>query len=180
METIDNPGPWPRSLKWGIIGGLVLIVVNYLAVMNVDWSDVESLEETKKSLFHYLEYAVLAGIVIWSQLEHRKKDLGGFMSYGRAVGVATIAGMGTGICIAIFMYILYGIQHPEYQQMLIDYVLSQGSEVSPENEEMTIKIMQITTSPPAMAFYGFFAQTFGGLVIGLISGIFIQKTDPQN
>ncbi|MHB1278438.1 MAG: DUF4199 domain-containing protein [Bacteroidia bacterium] len=152
METINKPGPWPSSLKWGIMGGLVLVLVNYLAVMNVDWSNFDTLNEAKKSPFHYLTYVVLAAVVIWAQIDHRRSDLGGYMSYGRAVGVATITGMGTGICVALFMYILYGILHPEYQQMFIDYALANGKDIEPENEEMAIKIMRITTGPSAMAF----------------------------
>lgn len=177
METFDKPGPWSTSLKWGIIGGLVLVLVNYFALMNVDWSDMDTVDEAKKSPFHYLAYVVLAAVVIWAQIDHRKSDLGGYMSYGRAVGVATITGMGTGICVAIFMYILYGIVHPEYQQMFIDYALENSKDIKPENEEMAIKIMRMSTGPAAMAFYGLFGQTFAGLVIGLISSIFIQKSE---
>ncbi len=177
METINKPGPWSTSLKWGIIGGVVLIIISYLGSMNIDWSSYESIEGSRKSPLQYLTYLLLAIFIIVAQLEHRKKDLGGYMSYGRAVGVATITSIGVGICTAIYMYVLFGIFHPEFQQMIIDAALDKAEDMSPGEEDQMIKIMKMTTGPGAMALFGFFGQVFIGLVIGLISSIFIQKTE---
>lgn len=177
METINKPGPWPTSLKWGIIGGIVLLIISYLGSMNVDWSSYESIQESRKSPLQYLSYVILALVIVMAQIEHRKKDLGGFMSYGRGVGVATITAMGIGLCTAIYMYILFGILHPEFQQIIMDGALGEAGDMSPEQEESMIKVMKMTTGPAAMAIFGFFGQVFIGLVIGLISSIFIQKTE---
>lgn len=184
MDKYYKPGPWPTSLKWGIIGGLLLLIISYLGSMNVDWSSFESIEESRSSPLQYLTYVIIAGIIIWAQLEHRNKDLGGYMGYGRGVGVATIASMGMGICTATYMYVLFGIMHPEFQQMVIDNALEKALEnapdMKPEDEDQMIKVMKMTTGPGAMAIYGFFGQVFIGLVLGLISSIFIQKNDPNN
>lgn len=177
METIPKPGPWPTSLKWGIIGGILVVIITFLTHLNVDWSDYESYEAAQKAPLNYLSFVVVILAIVMAQLEHRKKDLGGFMSYGRGVGVATAASIGMGLCYAIILYIENGILHPEFQQAFVEGQLDRVGDIPRESEDMIIKSFQFSAKPGVWATFGFFTQVFIGLVVGLISSIFIQKSE---
>ncbi|MBI1221525.1 MAG: DUF4199 family protein [Bacteroidetes bacterium] len=180
METIEElkkPGPWGVGLKWGIIGGIVIVLISYIASMGVDWSDPELLEKSGKRWSQYLGYLILALIIVVAQIEHRNKELGGFMGYGRAVGIATITALGAGICMAIYMFVFFGILHPEFQQLIIENALSKMNDLPSGQEDQVISMMKMTTSPAAMALFTFIGNVFVGLVAGLITGIFTHKVE---
>lgn len=170
-------GPWATGLKWGIIGGIVSVLVGYLMSLNVDWTSFEAIEASRKSPAQYLTYVILAAMIMLAMFEHRKKDLGGVMSYGRSIGVAMVVSIASGICSAIYVFAFFGILHPEFQQMIIDQAMSQMQEVSPEQEEQVISMMKLTTGPTAMALFTLLGNCFLGLVIGLIGGLVAQKAE---
>ena len=175
-ETIHKPGPWNTAIKWGVIGGLVSVLISYLGSLNVDWTDMQAVEDSRKGMMQYLGYAILLVCIIMAQIEHRRKDLGGFASYGRMVGVAAIASLAYGVLMGVYMYIFAGFLHPDFQQMILESTAQQMPEnVSPEQEEQTLKIMRMTTTPGAFAFWMIIGSGFVGLIMGLISSIFIQK-----
>ena len=175
MEEMKTTGPWGTALKWGIIVGLINAVISYVASMNVDFSSFESLEASRRSPTQYITYATMLAAVVLAQLEHRKKDLGGIMGYGRAVGVATIVGMAMGVLTAIYMYVFAGILHPEMQQVMMEGALQQAGDITPEQEEQMMSMMSFWTSPAFLAIMGFIGSTFMALVGGLIAGIFTHK-----
>lgn len=177
MEEVKRTSPAGTSFKWGIITGLIVVVVSYIASMNIDWTNFEEIEASRNSWSQWVGYLLLALGVVWAQLEHKKKDLGGYMTYGRAVGVATLVGLAAGVCTAIYMFVFFGIIHPEFQQLIIDSAMSKMQDMPSGQEEQMMKWMKITTGPTAMAFYTLFGNVFLSLVIGLISGIFIHKSE---
>lgn len=179
MNDIKSASPWPTGTKWGIIGGLTVVLVTYLAGMNVDWTDMESVEGSKNSPIQYFSYIVMITLVVLAQLEHRKKELGGYMSYARGIGMATIVGLIAGICMAMYMYVFFGILHPEFQQMIMDTAISKMDEnVGPEEEAMAIKMINLTTGPGAMATFTLLGNVFIGLISGIIVSFFTQKVNP--
>lgn len=177
MEDVKKISPWATGLKWGIIGGIVSVMLGYIMSLNVDWTNFEAIEASRNSPSQYLSYAILAGVIIAAMFEHRKKDLGGFMSYGRSIGVAMVVSIASGICSAIYVYAFFGIMHPEFQQMIIDAAMAQMQDVSPEQEDQVISMMKLTTGPGAMAVFTLIGNLFLGLVFGLIGGLFAQKAE---
>lgn len=178
LEDIKKPGPWGTSMKWGVIGGIVVVIVSYLASFNIDWTNVEEIENARGNWTQWFSYAVLAGIIIMAQMEHKNKELGGFMGYGRGVGVATVTGIISGLCMAIYMFIFFGILHPEFQQLIIESALSKMKDLPPGQEEEVMKWMKISTGPTAMALFTLIGNFFIGLIIGLITSIFTHKNQP--
>lgn len=180
MNNIKTASPWPLGMKWGIIGGLTVVLITYLAGLNVDWSDWESVEASKNSPVQYFSYLFMIILVVLAQLEHRNKELGGYMSYARGIGVATIVGLIAGICMALYMYVFFGIMHPEFQQMILENAMSRMEDVGPEEEAMAIKMINLTTSPGAMATFTLLGNVFVGLVCGIIVSFFTQKVNPAD
>jgi uncharacterized membrane protein (DUF106 family) len=100
MEQRSNPG-----LKWGLVGGIVLILLNVLtyvagpAVLFAWWNSVIQLAV-------FIVFAVLAG-------KEKKKQLGGYISFKEALQpVFTTFIIGTAI-ITIYQYILYKYIDPQ-------------------------------------------------------------------
>ncbi len=177
MEEVKKISPWATGLKWGIIGGIVSVLIGYLMSLNVDWTSFEAIETSRNSPAQYITYIVLAAMIMLAMFEHRKKDLGGVMSYGRSIGVAMVVSIASGVCSAIYVYAFFGIMHPEFQQMIIDQALSKMQDVPPEQEEQVISMMKMTTGPAAMGIFTLLGNILLGLVIGLLGGLFAQKAE---
>ena len=177
MEDVKKTSPWATGFKWGTIGGIVSVMFGYIMSLNVDWTSFEAIDASRKSPAQYLTYVVLAGVIVAAMFEHRKKDLGGFMSYGRSIGVAMVVSIASGICSAIYVFVFFGIMHPEFQQMIIDQAMAQRQDMSPEQEDQFVSIMKKTTGPGAMAAFTLIGNLFLGLIFGLIGGLFAQKAE---
>jgi len=82
-----NASPFPTALRYGMIGGLLFIItgiIQYLIGITSSTSDIIGW------------IAMLAIPIVFSVLailDHRDNDLNGFISYGRGLGVGTIASL---------------------------------------------------------------------------------------
>ncbi|MDX5321419.1 MAG: hypothetical protein LPK49_10175, partial [Bacteroidota bacterium] len=74
---MKKPGPMGVSFKWGVIGGIVVILVSYMASFNINWSDINEVQAARNNWTQWLSYGILALIIVMAQIEHRKRELGG-------------------------------------------------------------------------------------------------------
>ncbi len=180
VQNIKKPGPWATSLKWGVIFGLISIAVGLTGSLLTDYSSYETFKETNPQFLQYLGFVFMIGSVIVAQIQHRKKDLGGYMSYGRSVGVATISGLALGIVSAVYMLISMEFLFPEafdyMKQLQIEKTLEWFPNATPEQEDQIIERTQ-NQSSLGSALPAILTFTFFSLVIGLISGIFTRKSE---
>ena len=125
----------------------------------------------------YLSYPVIIAGIIWGQISY-KKELGGFSSYGQALTAGLLTMVFASIISSIYTYILYAIIDPSLQeQMRIfteEQMIAQGK-VSEEQMEMALNMTAKFQTPAMMAVIGIFGGALLGLIISLITAIFIKK-----
>lgn len=172
METLNDPqrtiSPVRNALKYGLMTGAVLIVlslVSYYAGMSAD------------SNLQWVSYLLLAiGIFVGSR-HHRDKELGGFMSYGRGLGAGVLIALFSGILLAIFIYLFYGVIAPgaldEVKQMQEEAMYEKG--MSEEQINMSLNFV----SAGIMAIFTLPAITFFGFVFSLITAAILKKDRPM-
>lgn len=170
QEEPQNVSPVNMSLKFGMIGGLVMIIASlvfYLFDMRESW------------LINSLGTLVILFVSVYlAQVNHRDQELGGYMKYGRSFGVGILTSLFIGILSAIFTIILIKFIDPGMIEQQLEVqrqaMIEQG--LSDEEIEQGMNFTRRFSSNP---FVLFFATVFGtmiwGLIISLVSAAFTRK-----
>lgn len=177
---LDTPkvSPFKTALKWGVIGGIVFIIASLIKFllaenyMATNWVD------------NVVQYAILLGIVIMAQIDHKKNDLNGSMSYGRSLGVGVLAVLFASIILAIYSAVFMSYILPEnmMEVAIQDAILKAQESVEQNGMEMTDQIaasqekwIRFMFQPSAIIFMVILGLGIMGTIFSLITSIFIKK-----
>lgn len=166
MES--TPSFWKACLKYGLIMGLVSIVMTMLFymldLMFATWIMIPSI--------------VLTLIVLFLlQRSYRDTYLNGYITYGRALGTGMVIFIYAAVIIAIFSYLLYTVIDPE----LIDKSLSAAaakleSKGIPESSmDAALSMQEKMLKPWIISLSSIFNTLLMGFIMSLITSIFITK-----
>jgi hypothetical protein len=159
---------WKSSLIMGVYLAIALILVS--VIFYVTGSPFSKIGQ-------YLSYPIMIGGIILGQLTY-KKALGGTLTYGQAVGAGVLTMVFASVISGIYTYLLYAVIDPSLQeQMRIfteEQIIKQGR-VPEEQMEMAVNMASKFQTPPMMLVMAVVGGAFVGLVISLITAIFIKK-----
>jgi len=162
------------TMTIGLITGLILIIYTLLLYATDNL--------LKPSFFlSTLNYIILiAGIVIGTR-NYRDQSLGGYISYGKALGYGVVLCVFTGVVFGIFNYLLYEVIDPglmaESIKMIQEQMLNQGL---PEDQVEAMSEMQKNLKTPFMMMIGsVFTYAFLGLIFSLVTSAFLKKEQPM-
>jgi len=120
--------------------------------------------------------------IIWATIQYRDKEKDGFISYGDAVGYGTLLSLFFGIIIAVFSVLLVTIISPDYMEHVMNIArdkLYEDGRFTEEQIEMSIEMMEKFRGPVLAFIFSVIWMVFVGLVISLITSIFIKRTRPM-
>jgi NhaP-type Na+/H+ or K+/H+ antiporter len=119
----------------------------------------------------------MIGGIILGQLAY-KKALGGTLTYGQAVGSGVLTMVFASVISGIYTYLLYSVIDPSLQeQMRIfteEQIIQQGR-VPEEQLEMAVNMASKFQTPLMMLVMSVFGGALVGVVISLITSIFVKK-----
>jgi hypothetical protein len=167
MEEKSAP-IWKSALTTGVYMAIALILISVIFyVTGNPFSKVGQ----------YLSYPIMIGGIILGQMTY-KKALGGSLTYGQAVGVGVLTMVFASVISGIYTYLLYAVIDPSLQeQMRIfteEQIIKQGR-VPEAQVEMAVNMASKFQSPPMLFVMSIVMGAFFGLIISLISAIFIKK-----
>lgn len=164
------PSAGKSALYYGLVLGVALIVVSLILYL------VEQQKEPAGIAIGTI--ALVAGIVL-VQLDFRNKKLGGFISYGKAVKIAFLTMIFTGIIVALYTFVYHSYINTndllETRTEQIQGIYNRGMDAA--TEEQSIKWIEMTTTPLVSAIMVFISYPIIGLIIALLSSIFIKKDE---
>lgn len=156
------------ALTYGIYLGIVSILVSVVIYV---------LGYTFEKWVQYISWPILIGGVIWAQVAF-KKNLGGEMSYGQALGVGTMTVVFSGVLSGIYTYLLYTVIDPSLQEqlrLLTEQQIVEQGKVPEEQLEFAVNMATKFQKPPIMAALAVFGGGLIGFIISLITSIFTKK-----
>ena len=163
---------WTNSLDFGLITGVVLVA----------YSAVLFMTEQNAGALAYISYAFLIGGMVIGTLNLRNKGMGGYISYGRALGSCYVISLIAAVLsIAFFcIYISY------IDEGILDKMIMQAEEnmraknnMSDEQIEIAMGYTKKFMQPAWMAVFGFLAYAFFGIILSLITAAFLFKNNPN-
>lgn len=142
-------------------------------LMGID-STGENTTGTQKAISMVLSYVPFIVAIYYAQDKH-KKDLGGFVTYGRAFSTGFKIAAYSGLFIAILMVFYYKVIDQAAMQAVIDAAIAKAgdNEEQIKGVEMISKYMVIF-----IAFGAAISYTIFGLIISLITAAIVKKERP--
>jgi hypothetical protein len=120
---------------------------------------------------------IIAGIVL-VQLDYKKK-LGGFISYGQAVKIAFLSMLFAGFVMAAYTFVYHSyINTSELQETKLERIQEiYNNEMDAESEATAINMIEYMVNPVSAAISAIISNALFGIIIALITGIFIKKDE---
>ena len=112
MSTQDS-SPVKNAMNYGSIIGIALVIISLLFYM---------MNETTSEIQNYLGYLALAVGVYIGVKHHRDNELGGLMSYGKALSSGTLISFFASIIMAFYLYVFILFIDPS----LVDVILEKA------------------------------------------------------
>ncbi|MBK9015987.1 MAG: DUF4199 domain-containing protein [Saprospiraceae bacterium] len=163
---------WPTAMRYGGILALALIVLGL--VMHLTGLSDPANPNTLSQVVNCLNNIAVIVVVVLAIKAHRDKDLGGFMTLGRGIGVGTATALIIGAITAVWMIIFMNLIDPNLGEAIKDAAMQKAQ---PGQEEMTEKIAGFFSNPYFMAIFVLLVTVFIGFITALIAGA-IMKKDP--
>ncbi|MBI1224817.1 MAG: DUF4199 family protein [Bacteroidetes bacterium] len=181
MTSLDDPrgivdpasvSVWPTAIRYGGLVSLILIVIGlvmYLAGM----SDPANPSPASQAI-SCLNYIIIIAAVVMAVKAHRDKDLNGYITLGRAMGVGTATSLVIGAISAVWTIIFMTLVFPDMADAIKDAAMEKAQ---PGQEEMTEKMVGIFSNPFIVGVFVLLGTVFIGFITALIAGA-IMKKDP--
>lgn len=182
MDTLDNPNKTidpstvsyqSLSLRNGAIAGLILIIIGLLGNLT-GLADPSNPNSAMNWIMNLVNWGVMIYFMVMAVKKHRDEDLNGFITFGRAFGVAFLVTLVISAITAVWAYVYFGFIDPDMATTLMENSLEQQG----IDDEAMIDSMKMWFSPGAMAIYGLLASLFFGAIISLIVAAVMKKNPP--
>ncbi|HAX96352.1 MAG TPA: hypothetical protein DCY35_07520 [Prolixibacteraceae bacterium] len=175
FKELDNDQPAPGMSKIALIYGFI-----YAIVMNgATAAFISSSGNFGEKINQWLGIPLMIVAIILVQLAYRKA-CGGFMTYGKGLGIAVLMMFFASIVVGVFTYFLYSTNPAILEQIRLiqeEALVNQG--MSEEEIEFSLSFTEKLQTPAFYAFAALFSYTFMGLVVGAITAIFTKRQSPQ-
>lgn len=169
MEA-KTPSAGQSALYYGLLMAIALIVVHLVLYL------VGQSRETAGIIISTL---IFAAAIVVVQLDYRNKKCGGFISYGSSVKIGFLSILFASFMVAIYMFLYLSQINPgemmEAKMEAMQQVYNIG--LSPEQEASSIEMQEMIHTPMVYAVITIFSYALMGIVVSLITSIFIKKEE---
>ena len=159
---------WKSTFMSGLYLAIVLILVSVVFYVTGN---------TFSKVAQYLSYVVMIAGIIYGQVNYRKA-LGGTMTYTQALGAGVLVMVFASFLTGIYTLLLYNVIDPSLKEQLRIYTeeqITKKRNLSEEQIQAALNFSSKFQTPTMMFIMGIFGGAFGGLIISLITSIFIKK-----
>lgn len=159
---------WKETLNYGIILGLITIVLSVLTYM---------LDLTFKTWILWPSLVISLVVLFLLLRSYRDHYNNGYITYGKSVGAGVVINVYAAVITAIYIYVLYAFIDPGLvdQQMAMaeEKMINRGVPEAAIDAGMAMqaKLMK----PWFVSLMGLINSVFFGLIISLIVSLFIMK-----
>ncbi len=170
MEETQKFSLLKCTMNYGAMLGLALIIYSLILWM-FDASNNQNLG--------YVSFIISITGIVFATKTFRDKEQGGFITYGRALGVGTLTSLFAGIITSFFSYLLYTVIDPGLVDKTLA-IMEQGyyeAGLSDSQIEMAMNMAKRFTNPVMMALLGLLSSVLVGFIFSLITSIFLKREE---
>jgi hypothetical protein len=183
-DQLSSPNPTsapylPLATRTGFIIAFITVgvaLVTYLLGM----TETMMSNANAKMANYLIAFLLPFVIIIYTCFKHRNEDLGGFIGFGRCLGLGTATGIVSGLISAIWTYVFFTFLAPEtidsIKSITIQEAVRQGQDADVVEEQL--EQVAFMFKPWVFAVSAFGSYLILGFLGGLLSGMFFQKQRP--
>jgi hypothetical protein len=187
MTTLDNPSnlpdpaavsPRPTAIRYGLIAGLVLIVLSVL--YNVTGM-IDYTGQNSNVIPNILNWGTIIAALVLAIKHHRDNELGGFISLGRCVGLGSLTSLVIGVISGIFGVLYFTVIDPGLKGEILSQLQEQFEEQGLDENaiDMAMSWTENMFSPLGLFLMTSLSTLLGGVILSLIIGAIMKKTPPH-
>ena len=168
MESKSN-SMYKSAMTSGLIVGIALVVFSLIIYM---------MGVIKPPFYvSIIQYVIIIGGIVYGTIKFRDEDLGGEISYSKALGFGVLICVFASIISGIYTILLMTVIDPEFMNKLMSVMEAElVSKGMPEEQiEASLKIMSKMQSPIFMAISTVIGFAFMGTVFSLVTSAFLKK-----
>jgi hypothetical protein len=168
MEENKKSSLLKSTMNYGVMLGLALVIYSLLLWM---------FDATFSQGLSYLSYVIIIGGIILATRAYRDQEQGGYISYGRALGVGTLTVLFASVITSLYTYLLFTVIDTGLvdRLMIIREEALYESGLSDDQIDMAMEMTKRFANPVFMAISGFIGTVFMGFIFSLITSIFLKK-----
>ena len=159
------------AMKWGAIMGFASIIVTLVFYFTTGKMD------SKNPFQMILGFAIIIGGLIMCVKEQRDELQNGYISFGRALGVAMLTVLFSSIISGFFTYVFLKFGATDILQNMVTEIEEKMREQGQSDEqiEMSISMMSKMMQPGIVTIMGVFMSALMSLVPALIIAAVMKK-----
>ncbi len=166
MNT-QNISPWSTAIKYGLIIAMVNIIIGLIFwFMGMKLSQIPM----------WLGIVVFI-VFVYTGMKTYRDELGGHISYGKALGVGVLIALIAAITSALYSLVFTTVIDPEIAQLAMNQqeekLIARGMSDDQLDQAMAMTAKFMT--PGAMALMNLIMGVFFGFIVSLITAIFVKK-----
>lgn len=169
MEN-KNQSTFMAAFTPAILIAVILIVFSLLMYL---------LDFEYDSSVNYISYVFLAVGLWWAITSYRNKQEGGFISYGKAFSMGFFVGLIASVLVSVYFYIYVQYINPGLIEEILlnaeDEMLTANPDMSDEQIDQALGMVEMFTSPLMMTVMGFIMNLIASTVLSLIIAIFAKR-----
>ena len=170
MEEKTN-SIWKSGLTLGAY--LAIVIILYSVILYVT-----GLGFNKIAGFASIGILIIGIVII--QINYKKQQ-DNILTYGQGVGISVISMISVGVISMVYTYLLYVVIDPDYYQQFLLFMEEQTMAtlldrgMSEDQIQMSLDMQQKFQTPVILAGGALLNTVIIGLIVSLISSIFIKK-----
>lgn len=195
MTTIDEPNTYvdpsnvpylKTALRYGLIGGLILVVWGLIAQMSGLADPCKAMEGGSNSiLIGLISMVVLLGVsalIGVLAIRQHTTELGGFITFGRAFVVALVALIVAGVVSGLFNVLYTTVVDPGFSERVMACMEAQYEAQGLDQDaiDTAMGFMKIAYNPFLQIVTSIFTSAFFAAIIGLILAAIMKKNPPTS
>ena len=181
FETLPDPqdvSPRPTGIRYGIILALIGFVFTLITHLT-GGADPENAASGAGSIIGCLSMIITIAVLVMAVRHHRDRELGGFITFGRGMGVMFWVALVYSLFTAVSNWLYNNVINPEAQDAIKKVIEETRARVEDgEAEEMELTIVettfQVMNNPLSIMIITFLIT----MVIGLIVSLIMAKKRP--
>lgn len=167
----ESPSPLQTAMKWGFYTGVGLIGFSLLFYI---------LDTIPNNGWQFLAYFILFGGIFWGSKTYRDTELGGFISYGKALRTGVLISLFASIIMALYLFVFLSFIDPDQMQKALEIAEQDmlDKNYSDQQIEMGMEMARKFSTPSMLAIGSILIYTFVGFMLSLFTSIGIKKNKP--
>ena len=195
MTTIDEPNTYldpsnvpyfQTALRYGLIGGLILVAWGLVAQMTGLADPCAATQGSGSSvMIGLISFAVLLGVMALigvMAIRQHTTDLGGYITFGRAFVVSLVALIVAGVISGLFNVLYMTVIDPGITETVMDCMGDFYEEQGMDQDQIdaALGFLKIMYNPFLQIVTSLFTSAFFAAIVGLILAAVMKKNPPTS